>query len=400
MGLDRSWPSTRPASTATWRTAAQAAGRPQGLGVSGRRRDRRAGNPGRHHPGARERLDNLIFVINCNLQRLDGPVRGNGKIIQELEAAFRGAGWNAIKVIWGSDWDPLLAQDDNGAAGQAHGGGARRPVPEVLRGRRRLHPRGLLRRVYPGTGRAWSSTYTDEQLQKLRRGGHDPQKVYAAYQAAVAHKGCAHGHPGQDHQGLRPGRGRRRSQHHPSAEEAQRRGTASFRSRFGIPIPTTRSQEAPFYRPDDDSAEIRYLRERRRALGGLPARRAACRVPMPSDRRTTLFTEFDEGSATAKWPPPWPWSTCSPSCWRRQENRPLYRSHRARRGAHLRHGEPVPQNRHLLPRGPATNRWTSSSLLYYKEAKDGQILEEGITEAGSMSSFIAAGTAYSTTAST
>jgi pyruvate dehydrogenase E1 component len=136
---------------------------------------------------AREQLDNLIFVVNCNLQRLDGPVRGNGKIIQELEAAFPGAGWNVIKVIWGDDWDPLLAQDDGRPAGETDGRSPRRPVSDVHGCRRRLHPQGFFRQV-PGTG-GWWSTYTDEQLHKLRRGGHDPQKVYAAYQTAVAHKG-------------------------------------------------------------------------------------------------------------------------------------------------------------------------------------------------------------------
>ena len=157
------------------------------LGLPRRRRDRRARDrsaPSRWRRA--KRLDNLIWVINCNLQRLDGPVRGNGKIIQELEALFRGAGWNVIKVIWGDDWDPLLARDTDGLLVPPHGRGRRRPVPEVRRLLRRLHPQALLRRL-SRAARRWSSDLTDAKLRKLRRGGHDPEKVYAAYKAAVEH---------------------------------------------------------------------------------------------------------------------------------------------------------------------------------------------------------------------
>ena len=169
---------------------------------------------------AREQLDNLIFVINCNLQRLDGPVRGNGKIIQELEGAFRGAGWNVIKVIWGSDWDPLLAQDTDGVLVRRMG--------EVVDGQYQKYvvsSGDYIRKHFFGVDprlEAMVADLTDEQIRRLTRGGHDPAKVYAAYKAAVEHTGRADGHPGQDHQGLRAGRGRRRPQHHPSAEEAQR----------------------------------------------------------------------------------------------------------------------------------------------------------------------------------
>ena len=187
---------------------------------------------------AREKLDNLIFVVNCNLQRLDGPVRGNGKIIQELEAAFRGAGWNVIKVIWGSDWDPLLAQDKTGLLSSAWARSSTASTRSTPSSRAPTSASTSSANI-----RSCSKLVehlTDEQLRKLRRGGHDPEKVYAAYKAAVEHKRLADGHPRQDRQGLRPGRGRRRPQHHPSAEEAQRGRTdassapaSAFRFRRG-----------------------------------------------------------------------------------------------------------------------------------------------------------------------
>jgi pyruvate dehydrogenase E1 component len=192
--------------------------RPQGLVLPRRRRDGRARIPGRDHLAGREKLDNLIFVINCNLQRLDGPVRGNGKIIQELEGVFRGAGWNVIKVIWGY-WDPLLARDKDGLLRsdgrsvdgeyqnyKAKGGG--------------LHARALLRQAYPETEGNGRQDMSDEDIWRLNRGGHDPYKVYAAYTRPRRPRGPAHRHPGQDRQGLRHGRGGRRAEHHPPAEEA------------------------------------------------------------------------------------------------------------------------------------------------------------------------------------
>ena len=170
----------------------------------------------------REKLDNLIFVVNCNLQRLDGPVRGNGKIIQELESDFRGAGWNVIKVIWGSYWDPLLAQDKTRPAAQAHDGMRRRRLPDLQGQGRRLRARALLRQ-YAGTARRWSPDWSDDDIWRLNRGGHDPHKIYAAYQAAVESQGPADRDPGQDHQGLRHGRIGRGAEHHPPAEEDGRR---------------------------------------------------------------------------------------------------------------------------------------------------------------------------------
>ena len=173
---------------------------------------------------SREQLDNLIFVINCNLQRLDGPVRGNGKIIQELEGAFRGAGWNVIKVIWGDDWDPLLEQDETGLLAAADDGSRRRPVPEVRRLRRRLHPRALLRQVSraAGDGEELLRREAAEAAPRRPRSG----KGLRGLQGGRRVQGQADRHPRQDDQGLRPGRRRRRPQHDAQPEEAQRRGAA------------------------------------------------------------------------------------------------------------------------------------------------------------------------------
>ncbi|BBO91121.1 pyruvate dehydrogenase (acetyl-transferring), homodimeric type [Desulfosarcina ovata] len=342
---------------------------------------------------ARERLDNLVFVINCNLQRLDGPVRGNGKIIQELEAAFRGAGWNAIKVIWGDDWDPLLAQDNQGLLV--------RRMEEVPDGQYQMYSvagGAYIRKDffgrYPELTRMVEN-YTDEQLAKLRRGGHDPQKVYAAYQAAVKHKGSPTVILAKTIKGYglgEAGEGRNVTHQQKKLNEAELR---HFRSRFGIPVPDDRIQDAPFYRPDDDSEEIRYLKARRRSLGGfLPARSVS--VPVFRPPAKSLYGEFLKGSDRREVATTMVMVTLLnklladrkigryivpivPDEARTFGMESLFR----KIGIYSHMG----QNYEPVDRG---------SLLYYREATDGQILEEGITEAGSMASFIAAGTAYST----
>jgi pyruvate dehydrogenase E1 component len=341
---------------------------------------------------AREQLDNLIFVVNCNLQRLDGPVRGNGKIIQELEAAFRGAGWNVIKVIWGDDWDPLLAQDDDGLLVKR--------MEEVPDGQYQLYSVStgdFIRQdffgKYPALKRMVRN-YTDEQLQKLRRGGHDPHKVYAAYKAAVDHTGSPTVILAKTIKGYglgEAGEGRNVTHQQKKLNEEELR---HFRSRFGIPIPDDAIAATPFYRPAPDSEEIRYLQERRRELGGyLPARSVSVPVFRPPGQ--ALYDEFFKATGEREVA-----TTMAmvhllsklladekigryivpivPDEARTFGMEALFRKY----GIYSRVGqlyEPVDRN----------------SLLYYKEAKDGQILEEGITEAGAMSSFIAAGTAYS-----
>ena len=224
---------------------------------------------------SREGLDNLIFVVNCNLQRLDGPVRGNGKIIQELEAAFRGAGWNVIKVIWGSDWDALLARDKSGLLIKRMG--------EVVDGeyqRYTVEPGSYVREHFFGKYpelRQLVEHLSDEQIHKLSRGGHDPEKVYAAYKAAVEHRGSPTVILAATVKGYglgEAGEGRNVTHQQKKLNEDELR---EFRTRFGIPISDEHVAEAPFYRPPEESRELQYLRERREKLGGyLPARTVHC----------------------------------------------------------------------------------------------------------------------------
>ena len=342
---------------------------------------------------ARENLDNLIFVVNCNLQRLDGPVRGNGKIIQELEAAFRGAGWNVIKVIWGSDWDQLLARDDKGLLVQR--------MEEVPDGQYQLYSASggdVIRRDFFGKHPELEQMvrhYTDEQLWKLRRGGHDPEKVYAAYHAAVNHKGSPTVILAKTIKGYglgEAGEGRNVTHQQKKLNERELR---HFRSRFGIPISDADIKEAPFYRPVAESEEIAYLNQRRTELGGsVPERRTvAAKIDMPSDE---IFSELTKGSGD------------------REVATTMAMVHLL--GKLLKDKALGKQIVPIIPdeartfgmealfrkfgiyshQGQKYDPVDKDSLLYYKEATDGQILEEGITEAGSISSFIAAGTAYST----
>src|SRR2546425_7717986 len=215
---------------------------------------------------AREHLDNLIFVVNCNLQRLDGPVRGNGKIIQELEATFRGAGWNVIKVIWGSDWDPLLAADDKGLIVKR--------MEEAVDGdyqKYSVEPGSYTRKHFFGKYPElldMVNHLTDDQIHKLLRGGHDPQKVYAAYKAAVDHKGSPTVILAKTVKGYglgEAGEGRNVTHQQKKLNEKELR---EFRERFGIPISDEKIAETPFFRPSPESPEIKYLLQRRKELGG------------------------------------------------------------------------------------------------------------------------------------
>jgi pyruvate dehydrogenase E1 component len=342
---------------------------------------------------SRERLDNLIFVINCNLQRLDGPVRGNGKIIQELEAAFRGAGWNVIKVIWSEDWDPLLAKDHKGLLVQR--------MNEVVDGMYQKYvvaPGSYTRKDFFGKHPELLEMVkhlSDDRIRKLRRGGHDPEKVYAAYQAAVEHRGSPTVILAKTVKGYglgEAGEGRNITHQQKKLNEAELR---EFRSRFGIPISDADVGEAPFYRPAEDSPEIRYLLERRKSLGGFVPRRTVAAPPLaapPLEEFKELLagTEGREVSTTMAFVRLLTRLMKVPEIGRLvvpiipDEARTfgmdgLFRqvgiySHVGQRY------EPV----------------DSDTFLYYREDKAGQILEEGITEAGSVSSFIAAGTAYAT----
>ncbi|MCL6097315.1 MAG: pyruvate dehydrogenase (acetyl-transferring), homodimeric type, partial [Bacteroidetes bacterium] len=242
---------------------------------------------------AREHLDNLIFVINCNLQRLDGPVRGNGNIIQELEASFRGAGWNVIKVIWGSDWDPLFDADKTGLLIKR--------MHEVLDGesqnlvvRGGKYIRDNFFGKYPELVKLVEK-YSDEQLEKMKRGGHDPEKVYAAYKSAVEHKGAPTVILAKTVKGYglgEAGEGKNITHQQKKLNEDELK---EFRSRFSIPISDDEIGKAPFYRPSEDSPEIHYLKDRRKTLGGYVPKRVVKASPLktPSEE---LFEEFYAGT--------------------------------------------------------------------------------------------------------
>src|ERR1700722_6564820 len=342
---------------------------------------------------SREHLDNLIFVVNCNLQRLDGPVRGNGQIIQELEAAFRGAGWNCIKVLWGSDWDELLDHDTEGdllarRMGQMLDGEAQKLVVESG---------AYLREHFFGTDPRllkMVENKSDDELHRMRLGGHDPRKVYAAYQAAMDHRGSPTVILARTIKGYglgESGEGRNITHQQKKLNEDELK---EFRTRFGIPIMNDDEvAETPFYRPADDSPELQYLRERREALGGYMPKRSMRAKPLVADH-DELFKEFAEGSEERE--------VSTTMVFVRMLNRMLKDPEIGKLVVPIVPDEARTFGMESLFRqvgiysrvGQLYEPVDVHTLLYYKEAKNGQILEEGITEAGSMSSFIAAGTAY------
>ena len=340
---------------------------------------------------AREKLDNLIFVVNCNLQRLDGPVRGNGKIIQELEAIFRGTGWNVIKVIWGSDWDPLLAKDRDGLLVKRMG--------EITDGQYQkyfVESGAYFRQNFFGTDPRLLKMVehlSDEQLAKMRLGGHDPIKVHAAFRAAVDHKGAPTVILAKTIKGYglgESGEGKNITHQQKKINDEELR---IFRSRFGIPVPDEKLLEAPFYRPSDDSVEIQYMRERRTQLGGyMPSRKVRAQKLNPIGEE--LFEEFYKGTEDRKVSTTMVIVRMLAKLVRDQQIGKLI--------VPIIPDEARTFGMEALFRqigiyssvGQLYEPVDMDTLLYYKEAKDGQILEEGITEAGSMSSLIAAGTAY------
>ena len=342
---------------------------------------------------AREQLDNLVFVINCNLQRLDGPVRGNSKVIQELERTFRGAGWNVIKVIWGEDWDPLFERDESGAL-------ARR-VEDLVDGEEQkysVESGAYIREHMFGTSpelKKMVEHLSDEKLTRLRRGGHDPEKVHAAYRAAMDNTGAPTVILAKTIKGYglgEAGEGRNVTHQQKKLNEDELR---EFRTRFGIPISDEDVAKAPFYKPPEDSPEMKYLRQRREALGGpLPSRRVRARPLDPPD--PAIFEEFNEGSEGRE--------VATTMAYVRMLAKLLRDKNVGRLIVPIIPDEARTFGMESLFRqcgiyshvGQLYEPVDAKSLLYYKEATDGQILEEGITEAGSMSSFIAAGSAHAT----
>ena len=344
---------------------------------------------------ARENLDNLIFVVNCNLQRLDGPVRGNGKIVQELEGEFRGAGWNVIKLLWGSDWDPLLARDK--------GGELRKLMMDTLDGDYqafKANDGAFVRKHFFGRDPKtleMVARMSDDDIFALRRGGHDPQKVYAAYAAAVKHKGQPTVLLIKTVKGFGMGKSGEGKNNVHQTKKLTDEDIKIFRDRFNIPVPDSQIADIPFYKPADDTPEMKYLHERRQALGGyLPHRR------VKADEQFTV-PSLDVFKSVIEATP---------------EGREISTTQ-----AYVRFLTTLLRDQALGPRvvpilvdeartfgmeglfrqigiyNPAGQQYTpvdKDQVMYYKEDKAGQILQEGINEAGGMSSWIAAATSYST----
>ena len=344
---------------------------------------------------ARENLDNLIFVVNCNLQRLDGPVRGNGKIVQELEGEFRGSGWNVIKLLWGSDWDSLLARDKDGAL--------RRIMMETVDGDYqafKANDGAYVRKHFFGRDPKtleMVAHMSDDDIWNLRRGGHDPQKVYAAYHKAVNHKDQPTVLLIKTVKGFGMGKSGEGKNTVHQTKKLTDEDIKIFRDRFNLPIPDSELSKLPFYKPADDTPEMRYLHERRKALGGyLPHRRTKADESFTVPAIETFKAVMDPTA----------------------EGREISTTQ-----AYVRFLTQLLRDQALGPRvvpilvdeartfgmeglfrqvgiyNPAGQQYTpvdKDQVMYYKEDKAGQILQEGINEAGGMSSWIAAATSYST----
>ena len=340
----------------------------------------------------REGLDNLIFVVNCNLQRLDGPVRGNGKIIQELEAAFLGAGWNVIKVIWGSRWDPLLAED--------HSGLLRRVMEECVDGEYQNfkskggdYVREHFFGKFPETA-AMVANMSDEEIWRLNRGGHDPRKVYAAYHQAVRHEGQPTIVLAKTVKGFGLGTAGEGQNVAHQQKKLDIDALKEFRDRFNIPVSDKEIDDVPYCKPDPGSAEIEYLHERRQALGGyLPARRKnADRLPVPA---LEVFKTQLEGTGDRE---------ASTTMVFVRLLTALIRDKQI--GKNI--VPIVPDEARTFgmegmfrtvgiysSKGQLYTPQDADQLMYYREDKKGQILEEGINEAGAFCSWLASGTSYS-----
>lgn len=346
------------------------------------------------HLAARERLDNLIFVVNCNLQRLDGPVRGNGKVIQELEAVFRGSGWNVIKVIWGPEWDPLLARDDEGVL--------RQRMLEVVDGQWQKYATesgAYTRQHFFGADPRLSALVeglSDRDLQRLRRGGHSYSKLFAAYRAAVEHEGAPTAILAHTVKGWTLGEGFEGSNVTHQKKKMGRDELRAFRDLLELPVPDEHLDSAPFYHPGRHSVEVEYLLERRRALGGfLPQRRGHAAVPVELPA-SALFAEFLEGTGESE--------VSTTMAFARLLTKLIRDKQLGRRVVPIIPDEARTFGLDALfsqvgiysSRGQLYEPVDKGKLLYYRESKSGQVLEEGITEAGSMASFVAAATSYAT----
>jgi pyruvate dehydrogenase E1 component len=339
---------------------------------------------------SREKLDNLIFVVNCNLQRLDGPVRGNGKIINELEAAFRGTGWNVIKVIWGSGWDDLLARD--------HSGMLLKRMEECVDGEYQAfkakdgaYVRKEFFGKYPETA-ALVADWTDDEIFHLQRGGLDPQKVYNAYKRATEHKGGPTVILAKTIKGYGLGSAQARNATHQEKKMTDEALTA-FRSRFEIPIPDKSAKDGSLYRPSDDSPEITYMKQRRKELGGYMLTRDGKVKGFTTPVQDT-FKESLEGSKGRAVSTTMGFVSMLRNLMKDPNIGKLVVPIIPDEARTFGMESIIRQVGIYASQGQLYKPHDVDMLLYYREAKDGQILEEGITEAGSMASMTAAGTAY------
>jgi pyruvate dehydrogenase E1 component len=340
---------------------------------------------------SREKLNNLIWVVNCNLQRLDGPVRGNGKIIQELEAAFRGAGWNVIKVIWGDDWDELLQRDKSGLL--------LKRMEETVDGEWQAYKvkgGAYVRQEFFGKYPELLdlvSHMSDEKLTSLRLGGHDPQKVYNAYKRAVENNNGPTAILAKTIKGYGLGSAEGRNATH-QEKKLSEDAIAAFRKRFDIPIPEQAAREGAFYRPPQNSEEIVYMKDRRRELGGYIVIREVGNWKFNAPP-IEEFTEWLEGSKGRAVSTTMGYVSILRHLLKHPEIGKLIVPIIPDEGRTFGMESIIRQVGIYASKGQLYKPHDQDMLLYYREAKDGQILEEGITEAGSMASFTAAGAAYS-----
>ncbi|WP_290871056.1 pyruvate dehydrogenase (acetyl-transferring), homodimeric type [Aquabacterium sp.] len=344
---------------------------------------------------AREGLDNLIFVINCNLQRLDGPVRGNGKIVQELEGEFRGSGWNVIKLLWGSEWDKLLAKDKDGAL--------RKLMMDTLDGDYqafKANDGAYVRKHFFGKDPRTAelvSKLTDDEIWNLKRGGHDPQKVFAAYHQAVNHKGQPTVLLIKTVKGFGMGKvGEGKNTVH-QTKKLTDEDIKYFRDRFNLPIPDAELPKIPFYKPAEDSPEMKYLHERRKALGGyLPQRRVKADEKFVTPALDTFKAVLEPTAEGREISTTQAYVRFLTQLLRDKEIGPRVVPILVDEARTFGMEGLFRQVGIYNPKGQQYTPVDKDQVMYYREDKAGQILQEGINEAGGMSSWIAAATSYST----
>ncbi|MCE2869729.1 MAG: pyruvate dehydrogenase (acetyl-transferring), homodimeric type, partial [Xanthomonadaceae bacterium] len=342
----------------------------------------------------REGLDNLCFVINCNLQRLDGPVRGNGKIIQELEGSFRGAGWNVLKVVWGSYWDPLLARDNSGQL--------KKIMMDTVDGEYQnckafggAYTREHFFGKTPETAELVSKL-SDKDIARLNRGGHDPHKVHAAYAAATAHKGQPTVILAKTVKGYGMGSAGESLNPTHQTKKLDTESVKSFRDRFNIPVSDEQIENLGFYHPGDDSPEVQYMKARRQAMGGyLPQRRQKSDLTLPVPALET-FERLLKSSGDREISTTMAFVQTLNIILRDKEVGPRVVPIVADEARTFGMEGLFRQIGIYAPFGQKYKPVDADQLMYYREDTAGQVLEEGITEAGAFSSWLAAATSYST----